>query len=144
MSIANEITRLNNAKTNIAAAINEKGVTVPAATKLDGMASLIGQIETGGGATMISGAVSTGAETFTMYYTDESGYHKAEATFGESFTCVKDSLILIEGIYYSNNMTGAEIVYSNTYEEYDSFLGEYITRADMLIRLKDDKFRVNV
>ena len=143
MSTANEITRLGNAKAAIAAAITEKGVTVPAATKLDGMAALIGQIETGGGAEMISGAVTTGAETFTMHYTDENGYHKAE-TFGESFTCVKDSLILIEGIYYSNNMTGAEIVYLNTYEEYDSFLEEYITRADMLIRLKDDKFRIYV
>jgi hypothetical protein len=144
MSIASELTRIQNAKNAISSAITNKGVTVPAATKLDGMAALIGQIETGGGATMISGAVSTGAETFTMYYTDESGYHKAESTFGESFTCVKDSLILIEDIYYSNSMTGAEIVYLNTYEEYDSFLEEYVTRADMLIRLKDDKFRVYV
>lgn len=49
MSIASELTRLQNAKNAITSAITEKGVTVPVGTKLDGMAALIGQIETGGG-----------------------------------------------------------------------------------------------
>lgn len=44
MSIGTEITRLSNAKTAIATAITNKGVTVPSSTKLDGMAALINSI----------------------------------------------------------------------------------------------------
>ena len=49
MSIQSEITRLETAKSDIATAITNKGVTVPSGTKLDGMAALIGSIESGGG-----------------------------------------------------------------------------------------------
>ena len=48
MSIQTDLTRLQSAKAAIKAAIEGKGVTVPEATLLDGMASLIGSIETGG------------------------------------------------------------------------------------------------
>ena len=51
MSIQTELTRLTNAKAAIKTAIEGKGVTVPEATLLDGMASLIEAIEAGGGAT---------------------------------------------------------------------------------------------
>ena len=50
MSVQSEITRLANAKTAIATAIEGKGVTVPDGTLLDGMAPLIESIEAGGGA----------------------------------------------------------------------------------------------
>ena len=50
MSVQSEITRLANAKTALATAIEGKGVTVPEGTKLDGMAVLIDSIEAGGGA----------------------------------------------------------------------------------------------
>ena len=46
MSISNEITRLQTAKANLKSAIENKGVTVPSATKLDGYASLVDGIET--------------------------------------------------------------------------------------------------
>ena len=49
MSVQSEITRLQNAKAAIKAAIEGKGVTVPDGTLLDGMASLIESIEAGGG-----------------------------------------------------------------------------------------------
>lgn len=49
MSIQTELTRITNAKTAIKTAIEGKGVTVPAGTLLDGMASLIESIEAGGG-----------------------------------------------------------------------------------------------
>ena len=49
MSVQSEITRLENAKAAIKAAIEGKGVTVPEATRLDGMAALIESIEAGGG-----------------------------------------------------------------------------------------------
>ena len=49
MSIQDEVSRLGTAKSAIADAITAKGVTVPAETKLDGYAALVGQIQTGGG-----------------------------------------------------------------------------------------------
>ena len=49
MSVQSEITRLETAKTNIATAITNKGVTVPDGTLLDGMAALIESIDAGGG-----------------------------------------------------------------------------------------------
>lgn len=48
MSVQSEITRLQNAKAAIKAAIEGKGVTVPDGTLLDGMAALIESIEAGG------------------------------------------------------------------------------------------------
>lgn len=44
MSIATEITRLENAKSDISSSIEAKGVTVPEGTTLDGMAALIDDI----------------------------------------------------------------------------------------------------
>lgn len=49
MSIQTELTRLTNAKSAIKAAIEGKGVTVPDATLLDGMAALIESIQAGSG-----------------------------------------------------------------------------------------------
>lgn len=49
MSIQTELTRITNAKAAIKTAIEGKGVTVPDATLLDGMAALIESIEAGGG-----------------------------------------------------------------------------------------------
>lgn len=46
MSIQSEITRITGAKSDIADAIEAKGVTVPAATKLDGYAALVSLIVT--------------------------------------------------------------------------------------------------
>lgn len=48
MSIQTELSRIINAKASIKAAIEGKGVTVPEATLLDGMAALIESIEAGG------------------------------------------------------------------------------------------------
>lgn len=48
MSIASEITRLQQAKSDLATSIANKGVTVPSTTTLDGYAALVDQIQTGG------------------------------------------------------------------------------------------------
>ena len=50
MSISSEITRLQTAKANIKTSIENKGVTVPSATKLDGYPTLIDSIPSGGSA----------------------------------------------------------------------------------------------
>lgn len=65
MSILSEITRLKNAKAAIAAAIAEKGVTVPDGTLLDGMAALVGEIETGGGSSWSDSYSVFATGTFT-------------------------------------------------------------------------------
>lgn len=49
MSISTEIARLQQAKSDLATSIANKGVTVPAATTLDGYAALVDQIQQGGG-----------------------------------------------------------------------------------------------
>ena len=59
MSIQTELTRIKNAKSAIKAAIEGKGVTVPDATLLDGMASLIESIEAGGGGGVFAGGTYT-------------------------------------------------------------------------------------
>lgn len=68
MSISSEITRISNAKTEIAESIANKGVTVPSGTKIDGMATLIDSIPTGGAAVQPSKALtvtSNGTTTIT-------------------------------------------------------------------------------
>lgn len=47
MSIQTELNRLQNAKNSLKTAIQNKGVTVPSTTTLDGYAALVQQIETG-------------------------------------------------------------------------------------------------
>ena len=49
MSIASEISRLQTAKSDLKTSIENKGVTVPSATTLDGYAALVDQISGGGG-----------------------------------------------------------------------------------------------
>ena len=65
MSIQTDLTRIKNAKAAIKAAIEGKGVTVPDATLLDGMAALIAGIESGGGGG--AGAAYTGTVIFNTY-----------------------------------------------------------------------------
>lgn len=81
MSIQTDLTRIKNAKAAIKAAIEGKGVTVPDATLLDGMASLIESIEAGGGSGLeianyyVFGGSFTPAEDVSDYLelaTDES------------------------------------------------------------------------
>lgn len=66
MSVQSEITRLENAKAAIKAAIEGKGVTVPEATLLDGMASLIESIEAGGGDVVLGEITITSNENVTL------------------------------------------------------------------------------
>ena len=65
MSIQTELTRITNAKAAIKAAIEGKGVTVPAGTLLDGMAALIEGIEAGGGSSWTDSYSVFATGTFT-------------------------------------------------------------------------------
>lgn len=110
MSIANELTRIQNAKSAIANSIKNKGVTVPATTKLDGMAALIGQIQQGSSletSTLSSGSGMGG----TTYYIDESGQGKSYKYYNE-VTALRGSYFILDfadqadGFY----LAGCEIV----------------------------------
>lgn len=68
MSIQTELTRITNAKAAIKTAIEGKGVTVPDATLLDGMAALIESIEAGGGGANAVVVVSTYIPSSTSPY----------------------------------------------------------------------------
>ena len=72
MSVQSEITRLENAKNSISTAITNKGVTVPSGTKLDGMAVLIGSIESGGANLQTKSVTYTANGTNTI--TPDDGY----------------------------------------------------------------------
>ena len=72
MSIQSEITRLETAKSDIATAITNKGVTVPSGTKLDGMAALIGSIESGRANFQTKSVTYTSNGTATI--TPDEGY----------------------------------------------------------------------
>ena len=73
MSIQTELTRITNAKAAIKTAIEGKGVTVPEATLLDGMASLIESIEAGGAPSLQSKSV-TYTSNGTATITPDAGY----------------------------------------------------------------------
>lgn len=72
MSIQTELNRIINAKAAIKTAIEGKGVTVPDATLLDGMAALIEAIEAGGGGGSVEPftKVITGTVTFAVNTTE--------------------------------------------------------------------------
>ena len=74
MSINSEITRISNAKTAIAESIANKGVTVPSGTKIDGMATLIDSIQTGGGAPSLQSKSVTYTSNGTATITPDDGY----------------------------------------------------------------------
>lgn len=63
MSIATEISRLQTAKSNLKTSIENKGVDVPADTKLDGYSALVDAIQTGGGSAsnLVHGTFTVGS-----------------------------------------------------------------------------------
>ena len=83
MGIQTDLSRIINAKAAIKAAIEGKGVTVPDATLLDGMASLIESIEAGGGGYEVTYGIITPAEDSTTI-SWEHGLSKAP-NFGMIF-----------------------------------------------------------
>lgn len=53
MSVQSQISRLQTAKADLKTAIENKGVTVPSSTKLDGYADLVDSISSGGSETVV-------------------------------------------------------------------------------------------
>src|SRR5574344_1336695 len=105
MSVQSEITRLTTAKSDIATAITNKGVTVPSSTKLDGMAALIGNISGGSGGGGGALSVETGTLTSTKKMSAPGVYNY---TFDLSpITNMNDRLVIIlisQGSYIPGSM----------------------------------------
>ena len=85
MSIQTELTRITNAKAAIKTAIEGKGVTVPADTLLDGMASLIESIQAGSGDFNFDGYIGiTRATSGTYTVTNDTKIVGIEHGLGET------------------------------------------------------------
>ena len=133
MSIQTELTRLTNAKAAIKAAIEGKGVTVPDATLLDGMASLIESIEAGGGAGI---ELPTGYKVSTGTYTPNTEGSNVEHDIKIASSCPRNApcrmfciyrvdgfdasgsdstryLTFYVGVYAEENATSGAVLYRN-------------------------------
>lgn len=146
MSIASELTRIQNAKNAISSAITNKGVTVPSGTKLDGMAALIGKIEQGGKPKLISGYLGSDAYSTTIYYMNENGYQKIVNSSNNSITCLKNSIAISAGHPYDSldldwlSMMGGTTLEVYYYEEYSAATGSYDKYAAILVKPELDGF----
>ena len=72
MGIQTDLSRIINAKSAIKTAIEGKGVTVPDATLLDGMAALIDSIEAGSGVRIEQGSVTFAEEQSNYRFVTDS------------------------------------------------------------------------
>lgn len=66
MGVQTQIDRIANAKEDISAAIEAKGVSVPSGTSLDGMAELIESISAGGGLSNTTVDIESSGSDFTF------------------------------------------------------------------------------
>ena len=125
MSIQTELTRLTNAKAAIKAAIEGKGVTVPDATLLDGMASLIESIEAGGGAGGIPSPftkVTTGTVLYTsLKYANTVVFNHGLGVAPKIFVVYLDEI----GSYGGGSIN--VLVYVDHQNTYSDYVGAYST-----------------
>ena len=104
MSIASEITRLRNARDAISNAIKNKGVSVPSDAMFEGMAALIGQIKTGGGAEMVTGTIGGMNVPGIVWYVDASGRNQT-LWGGGTLTCPKNSFLICDEAFTDSAVT---------------------------------------
>ena len=138
MSIQTDLTRIKNAKAAIKAAIEGKGVTVPEATLLDGMAALIESIEAGGGGANIEVMTFTPATTGVSewFSFDKIPFYivcmRKDFTYNDSFYTDVNEVPLCIAIDYQHAYKGTQqgIVFYNRSSSY--FSGETSYRNSSL------------
>ena len=142
MSIATEVSRLKSAKSSIKAAIEGKGITVPDATLLDGMAALIESIEAGGGGAKVaqgSFTLASDSKSYTIHHglgdvpdffvlLRDYSYTKTAGAFLSSvyITEANNSMSYIVGKNTSGKLVAISItanIASSTYEDEQCIYG---------------------
>ena len=113
LSVASEITRIQNAKADIKTAIEGKGVTVPSATKIDGYADLIDDIPTGGSPTGTKNISITSNGTTTE---DVASYASAQITTNvpNSYSVSDEGKVVDNGALVSQ--TSDTVTANDTYD----------------------------
>ena len=114
MSIQTDLTRIKNAKAAIKAYIEGKGLTVPDATLLDGMASMLESIEAGGG-------VSYDTITFSKDYNNPKDIRTDLVSISDN--TAKIIMFVNESIFnnesYATNVLGVFLWYPGGKSGYD-------------------------
>ena len=162
MSIQTELSRIINAKAAIKAAIEGKGVTVPDATLLDGMAALIESIQAGGAGDKLEVFTLTPTEnvyfnTYDTFTIGETGITtlKFGAVFGDAnntdsyqdfivYFGFNSDLIDIGGsVYKKNSSKGSYLKYFNySIAAGLSYChGLYIDGNNLIFKKKNDNYK---
>ena len=143
-TIAQEITRLQGAKADLKTAIEAKGVTVPSATKIDGYATLVGQIQQGSTPNLqtLNVTPSTSAQQITPTSPvdgyDEVNVAAVTAAIDQNIVAgniKKDVEILgVTGTYEGANVDPNPVAEDNDviFIDYDGVIRYSYTRAEFL------------
>ena len=141
MSISSEITRLSGNVSDALTAIAAKGVTIPSGSNSDDLATLIGQIQTGGG--------SSGLVYETGTYTPASDTVQPTITFSNSHS-TKPFLALISdatGTTLSTNYSEAYFCNISWYTVFGSTIitpsNNYYARSAFIKSIYDMNFGWN-
>lgn len=115
MSIATEISRLQNAKSALATSIGNKGVTVPSSTKLDGYAALVDSIQTGGGGGDMSyDELASGTKPAGNIILSTTTSIVNYAFYGKSFDSIRsDSATSIGQDAFTNCHIAGDVIFPN-------------------------------
>lgn len=160
MSIQTELTRLTNAKSAIKAAIEGKGVTVPDATLLDGMAALIESIEAGGGSYVI-GSFTVASKrdfytiqhdlgevpTFVLIYAESATPLSGDRyRRGGGFICIDPSQSIPDGAFWVSAMatgssTGFYLVGSSNNGEFGLLQSSSSGSACQFVGVNENKMQ---
>lgn len=124
MSLSTEITRIETAKADIAAAIEEKGVTVPDDTKLDGMAALIVSIEAGSTEaktelTQIAMSTISGNGTNQITYKHNTGIKPLAIYISAAGTKTTNQVINMAAFNVGTTLTGTQVNTTSSSSSYN-------------------------
>lgn len=133
MSISSEISRLQTAKSDIASAIEGKGVTVSENTKLDGMAALISAIPAKSDTSFVR--TRTVIDTNVTSVTIPRNEGDSAVYDDTSFLLYYNGLLLSPNDHYTVNSAGDTIELTFEATSGDEF--DFIMQRDLSIMIAD-------